>query len=63
MVFILALLRVHVWIQAAYASWVGVGIMALVNAKAVPETPQRFLDNLKRFLKSHVWPLYMPKDR
>lgn len=62
-IFIQALLGVHVWIQAAYASWVGVGIFALVNAGVEPEMPQRFMDNLKRFLSSHLWPFYMPKDR
>ncbi|WP_123659407.1 hypothetical protein [Salinisphaera japonica] len=53
---VLALLGIAPWIQALYASWVGVGMIALVHAEVEPETPQRFTANLKRFLRSQVWP-------
>ena len=61
--FALALIGIAPWIQALYASWVGVGVIALVHAEVEPETPQRFAANLKRFLRSHIWPLYMPRNR
>lgn len=47
------------WVLAGYASWLAVGIGALVKCSIEPGLPMTFAGNLRRIARAHVWPIYL----